>query len=75
MPKWSELERYLNKASNGWHLWKSGTHHTYYRRVLPNGEILTARLSRGSGEIPPPVWKRILKHQWRITEAEFNRGK
>lgn len=75
MPSWNDLRRYLNKKPNGWEPWKTGRHHDYWRKVLPNGEILTTRVSHGSGEIPPGVWKRILSKQLRITNEEFNRDK
>lgn len=72
MSTWSEFRRYLQR--HGWELYRS-TDHDYYRKVLPNGEVLTTRVSRGHGEIPSNLWKRIVKQQLCITQDEFNRDK
>lgn len=72
MPSWNDLRRYLEK--NGWECYRR-TDHDYYRKVLPNGEVLTTRISHGNKEIPVQLWKRILKQQLRITMEEFNRNK
>jgi predicted RNA binding protein YcfA (HicA-like mRNA interferase family) len=65
--KWSELERYLNK--NGWILEKMGDH-KYYKKGARR-----TRISHGGGEVPPPIFRRILRDQLGITLEEFNRNK
>lgn len=72
MASWSELRRYLHK--NGWELFKR-TDHDHYRKVLPNGDVLQTRVSRGRGEIPSLLWKRIMSQQLHITQEEFSRDK
>jgi hypothetical protein len=74
MPKWNELKRFLGKKANGWECCKQSSHHDHYQKVLPNGEVLITRISRSSGEIPPPIWKRI-KKQMRIDDESFGRDK
>lgn len=70
MPRWSELKRFCDR--DGWELFKQ-TDHYYYRKVLPNGDILLTKVSFGSGEISPHLWKTILKRKLRVTQEEFNR--
>jgi predicted RNA binding protein YcfA (HicA-like mRNA interferase family) len=67
MAKWAELKRYLDR--NGWFNFRT-TDHYYYRK---DGQ--RTKVSFGSGEIPPPVFRRILKDQLKITLEEFNDGK
>lgn len=77
MPKFSDLKRYLER--NGWEQFSRGgkrNHHLYFRKVLPNGQILETRVSHSlSKEIPPHRFKEILKRQLEITEQEFNDNK
>lgn len=51
----------------------SNTDHEYYKKILPDGEILRTCLSHGNGEIPPSV-RRKMKKQMRITDEDFNAG-
>jgi hypothetical protein len=67
MAKWSELRRYLKK--NDWEM-TSRTDHDFFRK-----DGRRTKVSNGSGEIPPPVFRRILKDQLGITIEEFNAGK
>lgn len=70
MPKIREVRRYL--IHHGWEMYRD-TDHEYWRLLLPDGSYRYTKLSHGSGEISPPVWKRQLK-QIGITQEEFNRG-
>jgi hypothetical protein len=68
-PTFGNLKSYCKK--NGWYLTRN-TDHWYYEKVLPNGEILRTRISHATGkEIPGNLWRKILKHQLKITEEEF----
>lgn len=69
MPKWSELRRFCER--DGRELYKD-TDHYFYRKFMANGEIKLTKVSRGSGEIPPGLWKRILKQQLKISQEYFN---
>ena len=71
MPTWKDLQRFLER--NNWELYRN-TDHYFYRKFLDNGEVLRTKVSRGSGEISPNLWRRILKHELRITLEEFNRN-
>lgn len=70
MPKLREIRRYLRR--NGWAMFRN-TDHEYYMKVLPNGTALYTKLSHGDGEIPPRIWKQMLK-QMGITQEDFNAG-
>ncbi|MDQ0418320.1 hypothetical protein J2Z48_002512 [Croceifilum oryzae] len=70
MATWKELKRYCE--SNDWRLYKD-TDHYFYRKILPDGTVLLTKVSKGSGEIPKGLWKRILKQQLKTTQEEFNR--
>ncbi|QJD87255.1 type II toxin-antitoxin system HicA family toxin [Cohnella herbarum] len=67
MAKWSELKRYLDR--NGWSNYRTTDHYFYSK------EGRRTKVSLSSGEIPPPVFRRILKDQLGITIEEFNKGK
>ena len=69
MPKWKELKRFCER--DGWELYKQ-TDHDYYRKFLPNGDVLRTKVSRGSGEIESGLWKRILTRQLKTTQEHFN---
>lgn len=68
MAKWTELKRYVDR--NGWELYRT-TDHWYYRKPV-NGRYMYTKVSFGSGEIPPNVFKRILTRQLGITMEQFN---
>lgn len=69
MPKWSELKRFCEK--DGWELYKN-TDHYFFRKTMPNGEIKRTKVSRGSSQIGPALWKEILKKQLCVTQEYFN---
>lgn len=63
-----QLRRFLLR--NGW-VMVSNIDHEYYKKILPDGEILRTFLSHGNGEIPTSVWRKM-KKQMRLTDEEFN---
>ncbi|WP_131850055.1 type II toxin-antitoxin system HicA family toxin [Baia soyae] len=70
MATWKELRRYCN--ADGWELYKD-TDHYFYRKILPDGTVLLTKSSKGSGEIPKGLWRRILKQQLQTTQEDFNK--
>lgn len=71
-PKFGDLKRYCDK--NGWVLIRD-TDHWYYEKVLADGALLQTKISHAiHKEIPYGLWKKILKHQLKITEKEFMKG-
>lgn len=70
MPTFKELKRYCE--NDGWELYKD-TDHYFYRKALPNGDILRTKVSKGTGEINGNLWKRILKKQLQTTQEDFNK--
>lgn len=71
MPSWSDLRRYCEHEE--WELYRQSGH-CFYRKVLPDGRVLFTKVSFGSGEIPPALWRRILTKQLQVTVEQFNRG-
>lgn len=71
MPKWKDLRRYCE--STGWELIRN-TDHYYYSKYSPTKGTLVIKISKGSGEIGPHLWKHILKHELGITQEEFNKN-
>lgn len=69
MPKWKELKRFCDR--DGWELYKE-TDHYYYRKITKEGDILYTKVSKGSGEIHPHMWKNIRNHQLKVTQEYFN---
>ncbi|GEL76449.1 hypothetical protein [Tenuibacillus multivorans] len=61
MPKWKDLRRFL--INEGYRFVRYGSRDDIYEKTLPNGEIMRVRVSKSSGEIKPPLFKRILKQQ------------
>lgn len=66
MPTWKTFRRYLEH--NGWECYRV-TDHYHYRK----GEE-RIKSSMGSGEIPAPIWRKILRRELKITQEEFNAG-
>ena len=66
MPGWRDMRRFLERNAQ---FLRHGKNHDIY---LFRGQRI--RVSRGSGEISPELWKNILKHQLRMTQEEFNAG-
>ena len=72
MPTWKELRKFL--THDNWVLIRE-TDHYFYVKELSNGELLRAKVSKGSGEIPRNLWQWILKHELRTTQEYFNKLK
>ena len=45
----------------------------FYRKIDADGSIRRTKVSKGSGEIHPAMWKMILKKQLQVTQEYFNR--
>lgn len=69
MAKWAEVRRYLMR--HGWEFYRKTDHYIY--RKLISGHYKIMRCSFGNKEVPPRVFREILK-QLCITLNEFNRG-
>ena len=69
MPKWKELKRFCD--NDGWECYKV-TDHYFYRKRLPDGDILLTKISMGSGEIPSSLWQKIRNRQLQVTQEYFN---
>ena len=69
MPRWKELKRFCDR--DNWILYKE-TDHYYYRKVLPSGEVLYTKVSKGSDEIHHKLWLHIRDHQLKVTQQYFN---
>ena len=69
MPTWRELKRFCD--NDGWECCKI-TDHYFYRKRLPNGDILFTKVSMGSSEIQSGLWQRIRSRQLHVTQEYFN---
>lgn len=69
MPRWRELKRFCEK--DGWELYKD-TDHYYYRKMDDDGSIRRTKVSKGSGEIHPKMWREIRNKQLKVTQEYFN---
>lgn len=69
MPRWKDLKRFCER--DGWECYKT-TDHYYFRKVLPNGDVLFTKVSMSSGEISPHLWRHIRTRQLRVTQEYFN---
>ena len=70
MPSWRELKRFCER--DGWELYKD-TDHYFYRKLMDDGSLKRTKVSKGTGEISPRLWKDILKKQLQVDEGYFNR--
>jgi hypothetical protein len=72
MPSWKDLERFLQH--DGWEYRPNNSgRDKVYTKLLSNGEILWARVSKGSGEIGKGLFAAILKHQIKASPEYFNK--
>lgn len=69
MPGWKELKRFCDR--DGWELYKD-TDDYFYRKIDDDGNIKLTKVSKGSGENCPHMWREILKKQLRVTQEYFN---
>ena len=70
MPSWKELKIFCER--DGWELYKT-TDHFFFRKRLENGDILSTKVSMGSGQIGKNLWALILKQQLHVDQEYFNR--
>lgn len=70
MPSWRELKRFCKR--DGWELYKD-TDHYFYRKIMDDGSLKRTKISKGRGEIPPRLWRDILKKQLQVDEVYFNK--
>jgi len=72
-PKFRELKSYC--LNTGFEIVRN-TDHWFMEKMLPNGDILRTKVSHAvHKEIPPHTWERILKHQLKTTQKEFDDNK
>jgi hypothetical protein len=71
MPSWRDLRQFCER--DGWELYKD-TDHYFYRKYTPDGQLKRTKVSKGSGEIPKNLWKKILKSQLMVNLEYFNKG-
>ena len=57
--------------NEGWELYKQ-TDHYFYRKVLPDGDVLRTKISMNNSEYSPALFAEILKRQLRCTKEYFN---
>lgn len=69
MPSWKELKRFCDR--DHWELFRD-TDHYYYRKIMPDGTIKRTKVSKGSGEIGPQLWREILRKQLQVSQEYFN---
>lgn len=69
MPRWKELKRFCER--DDWELYKE-TDHYFFRKRMEDGTLKLTKVSKGSGEIHPAMWKMILKRQLQVTQEYFN---
>lgn len=73
-PTWRELQKFCEVE--GWYDRDArrgrptGDHRRYGLR-LPNGDVLTTKVSHGSGQIGADLFKRICRDQLRVTTKQF----
>lgn len=73
MQSWGDLENFLKR--DGWGLVRQNGRDKIFEKTLPNGEILRAAVSKGTGEIGKGLFSRILKQQLRVDKEYFNSKK
>ena len=69
MPRQKELKRFCDR--DGRELYKD-TDHYFYRKMNLDGNIKLTKVSKGSDEIHPHMWKEILKKQLQVSQEYFN---
>lgn len=73
-PTWKQLERFCQveewedrDAARG----RRSGDHKRYRLRLPDGNVLTTKVSHGTGQVDAGLFTRILRDQLQVTEQEF----
>ena len=69
MPRQKELKRFCDRDERK--LYKD-TDHYFYRKINPDGNIKLTKVSKGSDEIHPHMWKEISKKQLQVSQEYFN---
>ena len=69
MGSFAELRRFAEKHGT---LLRSTKHEFYLINHPVTGETLLLKISFGKGEVPPNLWKRILRQQLTLPQEEFN---
>jgi predicted RNA binding protein YcfA (HicA-like mRNA interferase family) len=69
---WKDLRGFLER--DGWTLIRHGVD-DLYEKTLEDGTVLRSRVSKGTGEISPGLFSRILKQQLKVDKAYFNSKK
>lgn len=69
MPSPRDHKRFCER--DGWELYKQ-TDHYYYRKALPNGEVLRTKVSMHAKEYSAAFFAEILKHQLKCSKEYFN---
>ena len=69
MPRQKELKRFCDR--DGRELYKD-TDHYFYRKMNLDGNIKLTKVSKGSDEIHPHMWKEISKKQLQVSQEYFN---
>lgn len=71
-PSWAQVERFCR--IDGWREVRR-TGHVHYEKVLADGAVLRTHRSFSSRKsLSPGRFKAILRHQLRVTEAQFWRA-
>jgi hypothetical protein len=68
MPSWRDLRRFCER--DGWELYRDTDH--YYYQKIENGIKRNTKVSKGTGEIGPDLFRRILKQQLQVSKEYFN---
>lgn len=73
-PTWKQLERFCQVE--GWEdrdaaRGRRTGDHKRYRLRLPDGNVLTTKVSHGTGQVDAGLFTRILRDQLQVTEQEF----
>ena len=73
-PTWKQLERFCQVE--GWEdrdaaRGRPTGDHKRYRLRLPDGNVLTTKVSHGTGQVDVGLFTRILRDQLQVTEQEF----
>jgi hypothetical protein len=70
LPTKGDHERFLY-VDGGWEPY-GNPDHKRFRKTLPDGDVTTTKISRGSQEIGDRnLWSRIIHHQLRVSYEEF----
>lgn len=66
-PTWKQVKAFCEK--DGWE--RKESHHTFFRKMMPDGSIKRVKVSHGTGDIPKGRWNHILRYQLQVSEEYF----